>query len=152
MTLSILVLFSCSTNNYQPETDESILVFYVEEFHKPITKPKVNLHIEELEAPLRLILKAPAAVIRTSPAEIYHAVEWSPVKKDLAITEPGDFEFTAPAGKISLVPFKIQIVNSSRIEVKPLSTLDLQYAKGRFSQNKDFAGLEIIYPEIAPSE
>ena len=146
---SSITLFSCSSVNYQPESDESVLVFYVEEFHKPITKPSANLHIAGLEKPLRLVLKAPAAVVRTIPADVLNATGWT-VAKGLTISGVENFEIHAPAGKISLVPYKIQIISKSKIEVKPLTYLDLEYARGRFTQNEDFAGLEIIYPEILP--
>ena len=146
---SILAHFSCSSMNSQPEIDKSILVFYVEEFHKPISKPKVNLHIAGLEKPLRLALKAPAAVVRTIPAEVLNATGWT-AAKGMTISGQDSFEFTAPAGKISLAPYKIQIISKSQIVVKPLTYLDLEYAKGRFAQNEDFAELDILYPEILP--
>lgn len=145
----ILALFSCSSLNLEPEDDNSILVFYVEEFHKPITKPSVYLHVEGQEQPYRLDLKTPAAAIRTTPTDEFHATGWS-ADKGTTLKDPGGFYINAPAGRISLAPYKIQIIGKTQIEVKPLTYLDLEYAKGRFAQNNDFDGLDILYPEIPP--
>ncbi len=145
--MSIIVLFSCSSVNLQPEADESILVFYVEEFHKPINKPKVELQVEEMENTIKLALKAPSVIVSLAPAEHLHASGWISAK-GTTINGLGSFDFTAPAGRITLAPIKIQIVSKSQIEVKALTPLDLQYAKGRFAQNEDFAGIRINYPTL----
>lgn len=142
-------LISCSSIDVQPESDESVLVFYVEEFHKPINKPQIKLQVEGLEKPLELSLKAPAVVIHLTPAEHLYANGWI-TGKDITLNSVDSFDFSAPAGEITLVPIKIQIVSKSQIEVKLLTPLDLEYAKSRFAKNNDLAGLEINYPEINP--
>ena len=141
------VLMSCSSLIDQPEADESILVFYVEEFHKPINKPLIKLQVDGLENPLRLSLKAPAAVVHLVPEEHLHASGWI-TGNDITLNGLDNFDFTAPAGTITLAPIKIQVISKSQVEVKLLTNLDLEYAKGRFAKNQDFAGLKINYPEI----
>ena len=147
--ISLLGLFSCSTTDYQLENSESSLIFYVEEFNQPVSKPRVDLNIEGLESPLRLKLKAPAAIVSVSPAEVLHATGWT-AAKGVTISGPGNFDIEAPAGRFSLVPYKIQISSKSQLTVVPLNALDLEYARSQFSKNEDLAGLDIKYPEILP--
>ncbi|RKX76259.1 MAG: hypothetical protein DRZ90_16415 [Spirochaetes bacterium] len=150
LILTVIVfstLMSCSSIDVQPEADESVLVFYVEEFHKPINKPQIKLLVEGLENPLKLDLKAPAAVVHLTSAEHLHAIGWV-TGNDITLNGVDNFDFTAPAGEITLAPIKIQVVNKSQVEVKLLTPLDLEYAKSRFTKYQDFAGLEINYPEI----
>ncbi len=150
LILTVIVfstLMSCSSIDVHPEADESILMFYVEEFHKPINKPQIKLQVEGLENPLKLDLKAPVAVVHLAPAEHLHANGWL-TGNDITLNGLDNFDFTAPAGEITLAPIKIQVISKSQVEVKLLTTLDLEYAKGRFAQNKDLVGLEINYPEI----
>ena len=149
IAISLSALISCSTVKVEPEADESVLIFYVEEFHKPINKPLIKLQVDGMENPLKLSLKAPAAVIHLSPAETLHAVGWV-TENGITLNGLDTFDFSAPAGEITLAPIKIQVISKSQIEVKLLTQLDLDYAKGRFAQNSDFAGLQINYPVINP--
>jgi hypothetical protein len=148
IVIGISTFFSCSTGNIQPEADEAVVFFYVEEFHKAIDKLVVELIVDGRETPLKLELKAPAAVVHIPPGENLHASGWISEKNDTILNGPESFNFNATAGEISLAPVKIQVINKSQVEVKLLSELDLEYAKGRFEQNHDFAGLQINYPEI----
>jgi len=149
--ISLSILISCSSAKIQPQADESIMIFYVEEFHKPINKPRIELQVDGMGNTLKLDLKAPAAVVHLPPAEALHADGWI-TNKDIVLNGLDSFDFNAPAGTVTLAPIKIQVISKSQIEVKLLTRLDLEYAKGRFAQNKDFAGIEIIYPEIAEEQ
>lgn len=149
IVFSVLALFSCSTAIYKLESNESGLIFYVEEINKPINKPSVNLHIEGMDKPLRLKLKAPAATVIIPPADILHISDWT-AADGVTISGTESFDIEAPAGRISLVPYKIKIIGKKQLVVEHLTALDLEFAKSRFAKNPKLAGLDINYPDSAP--
>lgn len=143
----LTALISCSSPQIHPKADEGILIFYVEEFHKPINKPVIKLQVDGLEKPLKVELKAPAAVIHMAPAESYHASGWI-ADKETILNGPDNFDFMAPAGMVTLAPVKIQLISKSQIEIRNLTRLDLEYAMSHFDQNPEFADLKINFPEL----
>lgn len=145
---SVFALFSCSTAMYNLESDESGLIFYVEEINKPIQKPRVNLHIEGREEPLRLKLKSPAATVIVEPAEVLHITDWT-ATEGITISGTETFDIEAPEGRLSLAPYKIMIVGKRQIVIEHLTALDMDFAKSRFTKNPKLADLDINYPDLA---
>ena len=142
---SVVALFSCSTPVFELESNESGLIFYVEEINKPIQPPRVDLHIEGIEKPLRLVLKAPAVTVVIPAADVLHVTEWT-AAGDEEISGTDSFDIEAPAGRISLVPYKVMIVGKNELVVEQLTALDLEYAKSSIAKNPELAGLDINYP------
>lgn len=144
---SLFTLISCSSAKIHPKTDEGILIFYVEDFNKPVNKPVIRLQVDGIEKPLELKLDAPAAVVHMAPAESYHASAWVE-EKEITINGLDNFDFMAPAGMVTLAPVKIQLISKSQIEVKNLSRLDLEYAMDQFAKNPKLGDLKINFPEL----
>lgn len=144
---SVVVLFSCSTAIYDLEPDEVGLIFYVEEINKPIRNPVLKLHFEGMENPIRLPLKTPASTAIIHSTENLHVTGLT-ASGGVSVSGTEMFEIKAPAGRITLVPYKIMITGKSQLVIESLSALDLEYAKSSFAKNEDLAGVDIYYSDL----
>ena len=143
----LFLLFSCSSLVEPPVITESLIVVYVDEFKKTVSDPYVELEIVGREEPLHFDIKAPAAVDRMAASSVVKAIGWS-TNGEMTLNAPNEFEFSAPGGSAILLPWKISLVNKSRVEIRPMTALDIKYAKSQFAGNPRFAELSIDYPEI----
>ncbi len=120
---------------------------YVEEIHKPVGTPQVELYLEGVEKPLTFAVKAPAAIaVIEAPGRLI-ASSWS-AKGNTVVNGPESFEFTTTDSAMTLLPYKITLVSKSQIEIRALTALDLEYARGQFASHEEYKDMPIIYPEI----
>lgn len=146
LIIGFAALFSCSSTAELTKEGESLVLVYVEEIHKPVIAPEILLHVEGMDKPLRFSVKAPAATAAMPATERALTTGWS-AKGKATVDAPGNFEFSVVEGAVTLLPYKITLVSSSQVEIRELTELDIEYARGQFAMNEDLQNLEIVYPE-----
>ncbi len=148
LLIFVIVLSSCASLKKPPEMNESRLLLFVAEFHKPIVAPIASIQLEGMEDTLRFALKAPIASF-TVPAAGSWIIKSFDVDNKVDTSSLSMFEFAAPGGSVSLLPLKAVVINKSRIEIQRLSSLDIAYVKGQLEKNRRYSDTPIIYPSIS---
>ena len=147
LLIGIALLVSCSTAVDAPGPDEGLVLVYVEEIHKPVQAPDILLDIEGWENPLRFKVRSPAGSVKIGSPGTFTASGWS-ASGDVLLSGGESFDFTVTNGGVTLLPYKVMLVGKTQMEIRPLSDLDLEFARSRFAKHPDFGILQITYPDV----